>query len=228
VKPTIIAIDGFSSCGKSTLAKALAAYFGFGYVDSGAMYRAVTLYFIEQKIALNDEEAVAQAMETIQLHFAYNSVRQRNETFLNNKMVEDVIRSKQVSDFVSPVATIKQVRTAMVSLQRRLASNQSVVMDGRDIGTHVFPNADLKIFMTADPVIRAKRRYVELLAKGEQWTLEEVMANLKERDHIDSSRTENPLRQASDALVLDNSNLTETEQLKVAVNWVNQLVSAKI
>ncbi len=228
VKPIIIAIDGYSSCGKSTLAKALAARFGFAYVDSGAMYRAVTLYFIKQNIGLRDNEAIAKALEEIHIHFAYNPEHRRNETYLNNRMVEDDIRSKAVSDLVSPVATIKAVRTAMVALQRKAAINKSIVMDGRDIGTHVFPEAELKIFMTADPLVRAKRRFAELQAKGENWSMEEVMENLKERDRIDSTREENPLRQAQDARVLDNSHLSEQEQLDKVIIWVKNLLNARI
>lgn len=228
MKPIIIAIDGYSSCGKSTLAKALAARFGFAYVDSGAMYRAVALYFMEQQIALEDDVAIAKALENIHIHFEYNPVHQRNETCLNNRMVEDDIRSKPVSDLVSPVATIKAVRTAMVDLQRKAAVNKAIVMDGRDIGTHVFPKADLKLFMTADPKVRATRRFAELQSKGENWSMEEVIENLRERDHIDSTREENPLRQATDAHVLDNSDLSEQEQLDEVSIWVNGLLNAKI
>lgn len=228
MKPIIIAIDGYSSCGKSTLAKALAARFGFAYVDSGAMYRAVTLYFIEQHIDLEDSEGIAKALDAIHIHFEYNPEHRRNETYLKNRMVEDEIRSKPVSELVSPVATIKAVRTAMVALQRKAAINKSIVMDGRDIGTHVFPEAELKIFMTADPVVRAKRRFAELQAKGENWSMEEVIENLKERDRIDSTREENPLRQATDARVLDNSHLSEQEQLDKVIIWVKNLLNARI
>lgn len=228
MKPIIIAIDGYSSCGKSTLAKALAARFGFAYVDSGAMYRAVTLYFIEQKIALDDDAAIAKSLENIHIHFEYNPEHRRNETYLNNRMVEDEIRSKPVSDLVSPVATIKAVRTAMVALQRKAAINKSIVMDGRDIGTHVFPESELKLFMTADPKVRATRRFAELKAKGENWSMDEVIENLRERDRIDSTREENPLRQAADARVLDNSALTEQEQLDKVIIWVKNLLNARI
>jgi CMP/dCMP kinase len=228
VKPIIIAIDGYSSCGKSTLAKALAARFGFAYVDSGAMYRAVTLYFIEQHIGLTDSQAIEKALEAIHIHFEYNPEHRRNETYLNERMVEDEIRSKPVSDLVSPVATIKAVRTAMVALQRKAAINKSIVMDGRDIGTHVFPEAELKIFMTADPLVRAKRRFAELQAKGENWSMEEVIKNLKERDQIDSNREENPLRQATDSRVLDNSHLSEQEQLDKVIIWVKNILNARI
>lgn len=228
MKPIIIAIDGHSSCGKSTLAKALAARFDFAYVDSGAMYRAVTLYFLEQQISLKDAVAIADALEHIQIHFAFNTERRRNETYLNNRLVEDEIRSKPVSDLVSPVATIKAVRTSMVALQRKAAFNKSIVMDGRDIGTFVFPEAELKIFMTADPLVRAVRRFAELQAKGESWSMEEVIENLKERDRIDSTRAENPLRQAADARVLDNSVLSEQDQLDKVLIWVKQVLNARI
>jgi CMP/dCMP kinase len=218
VKKIIIAIDGYSSCGKSTLAKAMAAELSYAYVDSGAMYRAVTLYFLRHNIDLNNTEAVEQALKDIHIHFAYNREKARNETFLNNEMVEDEIRAKAVSDWVSPVAAIKAVRTAMVALQRKAGSQKGIVMDGRDIGTHVFPDAELKLFMTANPEIRALRRYRELLSKGESWTMEAVRENLSERDRIDSNRAENPLRQAADAKVIDNSHITEEEQLKKALH----------
>mgnify|MGYP002784481091 FL=1 len=223
----IIAIDGYSSCGKSTLAKALAAHLNYGYVDSGAMYRAVTLYLLENKIDLNQEKRVIEALSYIHIRFELNKANNRNETWLNGRMVEDIIRSKNVSDYVSPVAAIPAVRREMVALQRLSGLQRGIVMDGRDIGTHVFPDAELKIFMTADPEVRALRRYRELLAKGESWTMEAVRNNLRERDRIDSTRAENPLRQAADALVLDNSHLTEKEQLQLAINWANKTIISK-
>lgn len=224
----IIAIDGYSSCGKSTLAKALAASLKYGYVDSGAMYRAVTLYFLENKIDYFKPKAVQAALKEIHIHFALNKESSRNETWLNGRMVEDLIRSKSVSDYVSPVATLVDVRREMVALQRLAGQNRGIVMDGRDIGTHVFPDAELKIFMTADPEVRALRRYRELLAKGESWTMEAVRDNLRERDRIDSTRAENPLRQAADALVLDNSHLSEDEQLELATSWARQALTSKM
>lgn len=224
----IIAIDGYSSCGKSTLAKALAASLKYGYVDSGAMYRAVTLYFLENKIDYFKPKAVQTALKEIHIHFALNKESSRNETWLNGRMVEDLIRSKSVSDYVSPVATLVDVRREMVALQRLAGQNRGIVMDGRDIGTHVFPDAELKIFMTADPEVRALRRYRELLAKGESWTMEAVRDNLLERDRIDSTRAENPLRQATDALVLDNSHLSEDEQLELATSWARQALTSKM
>lgn len=216
VERIIIAIDGYSSCGKSTLAKALAARLGYAYVDSGAMYRAVTLYFLHHHIPLDDEAAIAEALQQIHIEFHYNPVLRQNETWLNGESVESAIRSLEVSNAVSPVAAIKSVRQAMVDLQRQAGRNKGIVMDGRDIGTHVFPQAELKIFMTADPEIRAKRRYDELKAKGENHSLEAIRKNLRERDLIDTTRDENPLRQAADALVLDNSQLSESQQLEWA------------
>lgn len=216
----IIAIDGYSSCGKSTLAKALAARLGYAYIDSGAMYRAVTLYFQHHHIPLDDEIAIAEALENIHIEFQYNPVLQQNETWLNGESVESAIRSLEVSNAVSPVSAIKIVRQAMVALQRKAGLNKGIVMDGRDIGTNVFPEAELKIFMTADPEVRAVRRYEELKAKGENHSLEAIRQNLSERDRIDTSRIENPLRQAEDALVLDNSALNPEQQLQ----WAIQLV----
>jgi cytidylate kinase len=228
VSAIIIAIDGYSSCGKSTLAKAMASKLKYGYVDSGAMYRAVTLYFLENKIDFSKPKEVQASLKEIHIHFALNKETSRNETWLNGRMVEDLIRSKSVSDYVSPVATLVDVRREMVALQRITGQNRGIVMDGRDIGTHVFPDAELKIFMTADPEVRALRRYRELLAKGESWTMEAVRDNLRERDRIDSTRSENPLRQAADALVLDNSYLTEAEQLELATSWAHQVLTSKL
>lgn len=216
----IIAIDGYSSCGKSTLAKALAAKLGYAYLDSGAMYRAVTLYFQHHHIPIDDELAIAEALEKIHIEFQYNPILKQNETWLNGESIENAIRTLEVSNAVSPVATIKSVRQAMVALQRKAGQNKGIVMDGRDIGTNVFPQAELKIFMTADPEVRAIRRYEELLAKGEKHSLEAIRQNLSERDRIDTSRAENPLRQATDAVVLDNSALTPEQQLAWALNLV--------
>lgn len=228
VSAIIIAIDGYSSCGKSTLAKALAAKLNYGYVDSGAMYRAVTLYFIENKIDFSRTKAVLAALKDIHIRFQLNKSSGRNETWLNDRMVEDLIRSKSVSDYVSPVATLVDVRREMVALQRLAGQKRGIVMDGRDIGTFVFPDAELKIFMTADPEVRALRRYRELLSKGESWTMEAVRNNLRERDRIDSTRAENPLRQAADALVLDNSHMTQEEQLAMAIDWANKAITSKM
>ena len=212
----IIAIDGFSSCGKSTLAKALAKKLKFAFIDSGAMYRAVTLYFIRHNIRLDDQQAVENALKDIHIDFIPNAIK--TEIHLNDEDVSDEIRQMYISDKVSEVSALKAVRTAMVAQQQKLGSRRNIIMDGRDIGTTVFPDADLKIFMTADPKVRAARRYLELTEKGENVTLDEVVDNLATRDHIDSTRAESPLRQADDALVLDNSNMTPEQQL----NFVEQ------
>jgi len=224
VKSIIIAIDGFSSCGKSTLAKALASALNYAYVDSGAMYRAVTLYFQEVEVDLHEPEAVVDALNKINISFKFNKEKGRNETYLNGRMVEDMIRSQRVSEGVSPVATIKKVREEMVRLQREAGRDKAIVMDGRDIGTNVFPDAELKIFMTASADVRAQRRYAELLVKGETWSLDAIKQNLMERDHIDSTRSENPLRQAADARILDNSTITEKEQLGIALKWAHEAI----
>lgn len=217
----IIAIDGFSSCGKSTIAKALAKKLNFVFVDSGAMYRAVTLYFLRHKVDCTDQRAVLAALEEIHIDFVPNT--DKVQIFLNNEDVSEDIRKMEISDNVSEVSAIKEVRQAMVSQQQKLGQKRNIVMDGRDIGTTVFPDADLKIFMTADPNVRAERRYAELTAKGEQVTMEEVKANLAHRDHIDSTRAESPLRQAQDAVVLDNSELNQSQQLDFVVDLYTKL-----
>lgn len=217
----IIAIDGFSSCGKSTLAKALAKELNFVFVDSGAMYRAVTLYFLRNSIDISNRDAVNKALKEIKIDLIplSNSI----QIMLNSEDVSTEIRQMEVSSQVSEVSTIKEVRTAMVAQQKELGERRDIVMDGRDIGTTVFPDADLKIFMTASPEVRAQRRLEELLAKGEQVVLDEIKENLAHRDHIDSTREESPLRQAEDAIVLDNSNLTPEEQLKFVLNQVKSI-----
>lgn len=206
-KPINIAIDGYSSCGKSTIAKALAKDIKFTYIDSGAMYRCVTLYTMQHDIEAGDQEKIIKALPDIHIDVNF-------ETFLLNGVdVSKAIRTMEVSQKVSLVSTIKEVRKDMVRMQRLLGSKQNVVMDGRDIGTTVFPHAQLKIFMTAHPMIRAQRRYKEMLEKGENSSLEEVMANLNMRDYEDTHREESPLQKAEDAIVLDNSFLTPQEQL---------------
>ncbi len=214
-KNFIIAIDGFSSCGKSTVAKALAKKLHFVFIDSGAMYRAVTLYFIRHEIDQTNEEAVLAALENIHIDFIPNA--EKTQILLNDEDVSDEIRMMHVSDLVSEVSAIKAVRHAMVTQQQKLGKRRNIVMDGRDIGTTVFPDADLKIFMTADPRVRAERRFAELAAKGEMVTMEEVVENLSHRDHIDSTREESPLRQADDAFVLDNSIIDQAEQLRIVM-----------
>ena len=220
MKKITIAIDGFSSCGKSTLAKALAKSLDYIYVDSGAMYRAVTLYFLQYKVDIKDEEAIVLALENIRISF--QNIAGKNTTFLNDTNVESEIRNMEVSNFVSPVAALSIVRRKVVKQQREMGKAKGIVMDGRDIGTVVFKDAELKIFLTADPDIRAQRRYDELLAKGQEVSLEEVKANLLQRDHIDSTREDSPLKQAEDAIIIDNSYLSESQQLERAVELAQQ------
>ena len=208
----IIAIDGFSSCGKSTVAKAIAKKLNFVFVDSGSMYRAVTLYILRNNVDLEDTQAIHKALENIHIDFIPNT--EKTQILLNGEDISDEIRQMEVSEKVSEVSAIKEVRRAMVAQQQQLGARRDIVMDGRDIGTTVFPDADLKIFMTADPLVRANRRFAELTGKGEQVSLQEIIENLAHRDHIDSTREESPLRQAEDAIVLDNSNLTQDQQLE--------------
>jgi cytidylate kinase len=208
----IIAIDGFSSCGKSTVAKAIAKKLNFVFVDSGSMYRAVTLYILRNNVDLEDTATINKALENIHIDFIPNT--EKTQILLNGEDISDEIRQMEVSEKVSEVSAIKEVRRAMVAQQQQLGARRDIVMDGRDIGTTVFPDADLKIFMTADPLVRANRRFAELTGKGEQVSLEEIIENLAHRDHIDSTREESPLRQAEDAIVLDNSNLTQDQQLE--------------
>ncbi|WP_270087550.1 (d)CMP kinase [Sphingobacterium sp. SYP-B4668] len=221
----IIAIDGFSSCGKSTLAKALAKRLKFAFIDSGAMYRAVTLYFLKNQIGLEDDAAIEQALVDIHIDFIPNT--EKTEIHLNNEDISDEIRQMYISDMVSEVSALKTVRSAMVAQQQKLGKRRNIIMDGRDIGTTVFPDADLKIFMTADPSVRAERRYLELSAKGEQVTMAEVIENLAHRDHIDSTRAESPLRQAEDAVVLDNSDMNQEEQLAFVIKEYEQRKASK-
>ncbi|GAA4518006.1 (d)CMP kinase [Sphingobacterium thermophilum] len=216
----IIAIDGFSSCGKSTVAKAIAKELNFVFVDSGAMYRAVTLYFLRNNIDFTNEQAVKKALDNIHIDFIPNT--EKTLILLNGEDVSDAIRQMEVSDKVSEVSAIKEVRKALVAQQQQLGARRNIVMDGRDIGTTVFPDADLKIFMTADPLVRANRRFAELTLKGEDVTLEEVIENLAHRDHIDSTRAESPLRQAADAIVLDNSHMTQEQQLQFVLEHYNK------
>ena len=218
----IVAIDGYSSCGKSTLAKALAKELQYSFIDTGAMYRAVTLYMLRNKISHNNEKDVERALAEIEIKFVFNPKRQASDTYLNGVCVEDEIREMAVSQQVSNYSTIKAVRVAMVQQQQVMGAKGGVILDGRDIGTVVFPNAELKIFMTASVDVRTKRRYNELKSKGKEVSMQEVRTNLQERDHIDSTRKESPLRQATDARVLDNSNLSMSEQLALALSWVNE------
>lgn len=214
MKKIIIAIDGYSSCGKSTLAKALASRLHYAYVDSGAMYRAVTLYFLRNSIDLEDNHQVLQALDNIHIHFERHP--SGNRTFLNGEDVEEQIRVMEVSEWVSPVAAISAVRRAMVVQQQAMGKRKGIVMDGRDIGTVVFPQAELKLFITAETEERVRRRYLELTAKGIAISMDAVRNNLIERDHIDSTRADSPLRQAEDAIVIDNTHLTPEAQLEKA------------
>lgn len=218
----IITIDGWSSCGKSTLAKQLAKELGYIYIDSGAMYRAITLYFLRNHIDWTKHRAVEQALEDIFLEFVYNPKSEQSEMHLNGENVEYVIRDLVVAEKVSEVAAIKEVREFAVKRQKEMGDGKGIVMDGRDIGTVVFPGAELKIFMTADNAVRVERRFNELYAKNPNITLEEVKNNLEMRDYIDSHREISPLRQAKDALVLDNSNLTIKQQLDIALQWARE------
>ncbi len=213
----IIALDGHSSCGKSTFAKQIARELGYAYIDTGAMYRAVTLASMEAGVFDDTDapapERIEALLDSIRLDLKYNPELQRTETYLNNRMVEDTIRSMAVSSHVSYVAAISAVRRKMVEYQRRLGEGKGVVMDGRDIGTVVFPGAEMKIFLTATLEVRAERRYKELVEKGMEANLQEVQQNLQKRDYIDSSREDSPLKQAEDALVLDNSHMTVNQQM---------------
>lgn len=217
----IIAIDGFSACGKSTLAKQLAMELNYVFIDTGAMYRAITLYLLRHHVELTDEEAVRSAMKDIQLEFVYQEGG-KSEMYLNGESVEDEIRGLEVSEGVSRVAAIKAVRTFAVNQQRAMGNQGGVVMDGRDIGNTVFPNADLKIFMTADKKVREQRRLKEMRASHPEITLEEVAANLEKRDYLDTHREESPLQQAVDARILDNTCLNREEQLALALKWVKE------
>jgi cytidylate kinase len=221
-KKIIITIDGWSSCGKSTVAKQLATELGYVYIDSGAMYRAITLYFLRNHIDWTKPKAVQNALTCITLEFIHNEKSRNSEIHLNDENVEYVIRDLVVAEKVSDVAAVKEVREFAVAQQKKMGDNKGIVMDGRDIGTVVFPNAELKIFMTADNAVRVERRFKELFEKNPNITVEEVKANLEMRDYIDSHREISPLRQAPDALVLDNSKLTMKEQLAIALKWAKE------
>lgn len=219
-RPFIIAIDGYSSCGKSTLAKQLAKELDFVFIDTGAMYRAVTLYFLQNDIDIQDEEQLESALKKIQITF--KNLEGQNVTFLNGQNIEQEIRSLKVSSLVSEVAALSPVRKKMVSLQRQVSDKNGIVMDGRDIGTVVFPEADLKLFITADPIVRAQRRYNELVTSNQNADLHDVISNLQHRDHIDTTRMDSPLIQAKDAILLDNTDLTVQEQFDFALQLIHQ------
>ncbi len=225
-----IAIDGYSSCGKSTLAKALAQKLHYHYIDTGAMYRAVTLYCLRNNIISNsiiDNEALSNSLDKITVSFIYNTETKTSEVFLNDEHVEREIRTMEVANNVSAISSIKEVRSKMVAIQRQMGQNKGVIMDGRDIGSHVFPDAELKLFMTADENIRTQRRLDELSSKGEYHTFEDVKQNLKKRDFDDTTRKENPLIQAEDAIVLDNTDITKEEQLDFVIKLINDLLLTK-
>lgn len=221
-KKIIIAIDGWSSCGKSTLAKRLAKELGYIYVDSGAMYRAITLYFLRNNVDLGDKKAVKSALKDISLEFAYNEVSGKSEIYLNEENVEYLIRDLIIAEKVSDVAAIKEVREFAVAQQQRLGEKKGIVMDGRDIGTTVFPKAELKIFMTADNAVRVERRFKEMYHKNPNVSIEEVKNNLEMRDYIDSHREVSPLKQAKDAIVLDNTDLTEKQTFERALQLLKE------
>lgn len=229
-KKIIIAIDGHSSCGKSTVAKELARALGYTYIDSGAMYRAVTLHALRKGLIKDGEpdvQGIIRELENIRITFSWDAEKGRNTTFLNGENVEEEIRQLEVSQNVSPVSTIPEVRKEMVRQQRENGKDKGIVMDGRDIGTVVFPDAELKIFMTASPEIRAQRRYLELKEKGSEVDFNEILENVLNRDKIDSTRETSPLKKADDALVLDNSQLTREEQLNWALERVKELTGGK-
>lgn len=228
LKKIIIAIDGHSSTGKSTTAKVVAQKLHYVYVDTGAMYRAVTLYAIENNLIENGEvntKSLLKQLENIRLSFVYNDSLGYAEIYLNHRNVENEIRSLTVSQSVSKIAQLPEVRQKLVSLQQHMGKEKGIVMDGRDIGTVVFPDAELKIFMTASAEIRAKRRFDELQAKGENVTFDEVLENVKNRDFIDSTRKESPLKKADDAIVIDNSKLTVDQQIQKIITLAEKLIS---
>ncbi|QIX62341.1 (d)CMP kinase [Hymenobacter lutimineralis] len=226
MKQLVIAIDGYSSCGKSTTAKAVAAELGYAYIDTGAMYRAVTLYLLEHSIGFEELPRIEQALHDMTISFKRNRRTGRNELCLDGEIREDEIRQMRISNSVSEVSVIPAVRHAMVRQQQRMGRKRGIVMDGRDIGTTVFPDAEVKIFMTADTRTRALRRQEELAVKGEQVELEAIIDNLVKRDHLDSTRAESPLRRAADAVLLDTSHITIDEQVDFVLERVSAVLLA--
>ena len=225
MKKITIAIDGHSSCGKSTMAKDLAREVGYVYVDTGAMYRSVTLFALRNGLFTADgidEENLRQRMPEIKISFKFNAETGRPDTYLNGELVEQEIRTMEVSNHVSPIATLGFVREAMVAQQQQMGKDKGVVMDGRDIGTVVFPDAELKVFVTASAEVRAQRRYDELKAKGMEADYDEILKNVQERDYIDSHREVSPLKKADDAIELDNSNMTIAEQKQWLLDRFNE------
>src|SRR5665647_29043 len=220
MKKIVITIDGWSSCGKSTLAKQMAKELGYVYIDSGAMYRAITLYFLRNHIDWTDSKEVTEALKNIHIEFHFNPKSQQLEIFLNDENIEYLIRDLVIAEKVSDVSAIREVRTFAVAQQHKMGKKKGIVMDGRDIGTTVFPDAEIKFFMTADSGVRVERRFKDLFEKNPNITIEEVKNNLEMRDYIDSNREVSPLRKADDAVVLDNTNLTMEEQLAFALELV--------
>lgn len=222
MKRKIITIDGWSSCGKSTLAKQMAKILGYVYIDSGAMYRAITLYFLRNSIDITNKTMLENALESISIEFKHNAKSNQSEILLNGENVEYLIRDMIIAEKVSDVAAIREVREFAVAQQQQLGKKKGIVMDGRDIGTTVFPKAELKIFMTADITIRVERRFKEMFEKNPNVTIEEVKNNLELRDYIDSNREVSPLRKAEDAVILDNTNLTIRQQLDFALHFLDK------
>lgn len=218
MKKIVIAIDGYSACGKSTTAKAVASRLGYAYIDTGAMYRATTLYFHEHYVHLTDPKEVSRNLENVHINFIYNPKTDRNETYLNGLNVEDEIRKMYVSDKVSEVSALPDVRKTMVALQKKMGKKRGVVMDGRDIGTEVFPDAELKIFMVADMMVRSHRRQQELFERKQIVPLDDIIDNLQKRDLLDTTRAEGPLRKAEDAYLLDTTYITIDEQVDYILN----------
>jgi len=223
MKNIIITIDGWSSCGKSTLAKQMAKVLGYVYIDSGAMYRAITLYFLRNNVDWTDKSEVREALKNITMEFAFNEKSQQSEILLNGENVEYLIRDFIVAEKVSDVASIKEIREFAVAQQQQMGKKKGIVMDGRDIGTTVFPDAGLKFFMTADIAVRVERRFKEMYEKNPNVSIEEVKNNLEMRDYIDSNREVSPLRKAEDAIILDNTNLTMEQQLKFALSLIEKI-----
>jgi CMP/dCMP kinase len=214
----IIALDGYSSCGKSTTAKLVAQQLGYAFIDTGAMYRAVSLYFYEHHVTLTNPHEVENALQQIHITFRYNEKTLKSDTYLNGLNVEEEIRKLYIANIVSEVSALSAVRRDMVAQQQRMGKNKGLVMDGRDIGTRVFPGAELKLFMTADPLIRAQRRQIELLEKGDALDIEDILANIRKRDQIDTTRDDSPLRQAEDAILMDTSLMTIDEQVRFVLD----------
>lgn len=225
VRKIIISIDGWSSTGKSTLAKQLAKALGYIYVDSGAMYRAITLYFLRNHVDWTGKKEVIKALKEISIEFHNNAAGDSSEIYLNGENVEYVIRDLVVAEKVSEIAAIREVREFAVAQQKKMGKQKGIIMDGRDIGTVVFPRAELKIFMTADSSVRVERRFKELFEKNPNITIDEVKANLEMRDYIDSHREISPLKKAKDSILLDNTNLTQKQQFHKAMEWVQKKIS---